>query len=63
MKHMSNDMCELIIKLHKEKKSLRKIAKIIGKTFYSIQSVVKILEMTGSVNTLPRSCQPKILNS
>lgn len=61
--HMSNDMRELIIKLHKEKKSLRQIAKIVGKTHSTVQSVVKKFEMTGSVNTLPRSGRPKILNS
>ena len=53
--HMSNDMRELIIKLHKEKKSLPQIAKIVGKTHSTVQSIVKKFEMTGSVNTLPRS--------
>ena len=56
-------MRELIIKLHKEKRSLCQIAKIVGKTHSTVQSVVKKLEMTGSINTLPRSAQPKILNS
>ena len=57
---MSNDMRELIIKLHKEKKSLHQIAKIVGKTHSTVQSVVKKFEMTGSVNALPRSGRPKI---
>ena len=60
--HMSNDMRELI-KLHKEKKSLRQIVKIVGKTHSTVQSVGKKFEMTGSVNTLSRSGQPKILIS
>ena len=61
--NMSNDMRELIIKLYKEKKSLCQIAKIVGKTHSTVQSIVKKFEMTGSVNTLPRSGRPKILNS
>ena len=34
--HISNDMRELIIKLHKEKKSLRQSAQIVGKTHSTV---------------------------
>ena len=61
--HMSNDIVELIIKLHKEKKSLRQTAKIVGKTHSLVQIIVKKFEMIGSINTLPRSGRPKLLNS
>ncbi|XP_065645612.1 uncharacterized protein LOC136076075 [Hydra vulgaris] len=61
--HMPNDMHELIIKFHKEKKSLLQIAKIVGKTHSTVQSIVKKFKMTGSVNTITRSVRPKILNS
>ena len=60
---ISNDMLELIIKLHKGKKTLRQTAKIVGRTHSTVQSVVKKFELTGSVNTSPRSGKPKILNS
>jgi len=60
---MSIDMRELIIKLHLEKKSLREIAKTVGKTHSTIQSVIKKFKNTGSVDTLPRKGRPKILSS
>lgn len=43
------EMCELIIKLYKEKKFLREIAITVDIKRFTIQYVIKIFKITGNV--------------
>lgn len=58
---MPTEMRELVIKLRQEKKSLREIAQIIGRTHSTVQKIIKKYNTTGNIENTPRTGRPKKL--
>lgn len=51
-----------IVTLHDEGKTLREIGKIVKRPFSTVRYIINKYKITGSVENLPRSGRPKILN-
>lgn len=58
-KEISMEIRKLIIKLYLEKKSLREIGRIVGKTHSSVQNIINFHNSNGNVQKKPRSGRPK----
>ena len=59
-KELSQDLRDLIIKLHKEKNSQREIAKIVGKSRSTIQKIITKFQITGNTKNKIRTGRPSI---
>ncbi|GFQ66383.1 hypothetical protein TNCT_109141 [Trichonephila clavata] len=59
-KELSKDLKDAIIKLYKESKSQRQIAKIIGKSPATLQKIIEKFQAEGNTLNKPRTGRPPI---
>ncbi|GFT96946.1 hypothetical protein TNCV_5107401 [Trichonephila clavipes] len=59
-KELSKDLKDVIIKLYKESKSQRQIAKIIGKSLATVQKIIEKFQAEGNTLNKPRTERPPI---
>lgn len=62
-REISRDVKNIIIKLHREENSLGAIAKIVGRSRATVQTIVKNYKTRGNVENLRRSGRPRILSA
>ncbi|GFR00189.1 hypothetical protein TNCT_275781 [Trichonephila clavata] len=59
-KELSKDLKDAKIKLYKESKSQRQIAKIIGKSPTTVQKMIEKFQAEGNTLSKPRTVRPPI---